>query len=99
MVEANAPTGRPPPIIFPKHTISALTPYNSWAPPLDNLKPVITSSNIRRILLMEHNFLKFSRNPFSGGIQPIFPATGSIIIQAISFLFDSIILLTLLISL
>ena len=41
-----APTGKPPPITFPKQVISASTPNNSCAPPNFDRKPVITSSAI-----------------------------------------------------
>lgn len=40
-------------------------------------------------ILVEQKLRKASKNPFAGGIQPIFPATGSTIIAAIWFLLAS----------
>ena len=42
----NAPTGRPPPMTFPKQLRSGVMPKRSCAPPLARRKPVITSSKI-----------------------------------------------------
>ena len=87
---AKAPTGNPPPITFPKQMMSALMFNNSCAPPLARRNPVITSSKIRRIPLAVHNWRKPSRKPLFGGMQPMFPATGSTMMAAISFLLASI---------
>ena len=77
-----APTGRPPPITFPRHVISGFIPYAFCAPPYDTLKPVITSSNIKMIPYCFVNLLIPLRKPGFGRTQPIFPTTGSRITQA-----------------
>jgi hypothetical protein len=84
---------------FPKQTISAFTENKSCDQPFAKRNPVITSSKISKALFSVQIFLNASKKPFFGGIQPIFPATGSIIIAAISFLFASKRVLTLCISL
>src|SRR5690606_37458148 len=67
--------------------------------PLDSLKPVITSSKINNISLASQTSLSASKKPSVGGTQPILPATGSIIIQAISLGLASINFFTFSISL
>ncbi len=79
----NAPTGSPPPIIFPRHVISGVTPYLSCAPPMPSLKPVMTSSKMRSEPESRVIFLSPSRNPSAGGTTPILAATGSSITAAI----------------
>ena len=81
---AKAPTGSPPPMTFPKVTISAAILRRSCAPPGAKRKPVITSSKISRLSCFEVISFNPSKKPDCGGIQPIFPATGSMIMAAIS---------------
>ena len=83
-----APTGKPPPITFPKQVISALIANSSCAPPNFDLKPVITSSITSKIpfsLVMALNSLI---NSGLGKTTPIFPAIGSINTAAISECFS-----------
>ena len=74
---------------FPKAVRSGFISYNSWAPPKETLKPLITSSNISMELFCEETSLTNSRNDLSAGTKPIFPATGSIIIAAKSLFTSS----------
>jgi len=49
-----APTGRPPPMIFPRQVRSGVILYKFWAPPYATRKPVITSSKMRIIPHLVH---------------------------------------------
>ena len=81
-----APTGIPPPTIFPRVVRSGFMLKYSCAPPIESLKPVITSSNIRRLPFSLVMSLKNSRNPCLGSTTPMLAATGSTITAAISSL-------------
>ena len=61
---------------------SGLTPKRSWAPPRPTRKPVITSSKTSSAPAASQSARRASRNPGSGGTQPMFPATGSTKIAA-----------------
>ena len=61
-------------------------PYISCAPPRETLNPVITSSKISSDLFSEVFFLKSFRKDLLPGTNPIFPAIGSTITAARSFL-------------
>ena len=78
-----APTGSPPPIIFPRQVMSGVTPNSSCAPPLPRRNPVMTSSKMRTAPCFLHVERSRLRKFFSGVTTPMFPATGSIITPAI----------------
>ena len=81
---AKAPTGNPPPITLPYVATSARTPRRSCAPPGAKRNPVMTSSKISNAPWVSHKLRKPSKKPVCGKMHPIFPATGSTIIAAIS---------------
>src|ERR1035438_2059467 len=62
-----APTGSPPPMIFPRAVRSGAIFSISWTPPFARRKPVITSSKIRRAPLLEQDLLRWARNPGVSG--------------------------------
>ena len=72
-----APTGRPPPMILPKHHTSGVTPDQPVAPSTPSRKPVMTSSNNRSAPTRSHSARSPSRKPGTGGTRPMFAATGS----------------------
>ena len=79
----NTARGIPPPTILPRQVKSGLILYSFCAPPLLARNPHITSSKINRAPCAFVTSRKVSRNPSTGGTQPILPATGSTIIHAI----------------
>ncbi len=83
-----APTGNPPPIIFPRVVISGVIPYTSWAPPNGNRNPVITSSKMSTTPYWVQSFRRPWRYSACGSTQPILPTTGSRMRAATSFLFS-----------
>ena len=64
--------------------MSARMSNNSCAPPGASRNPVITSSKINSTPCSSQSLRIPSRKPLTGGIQPMFPATGSIITAASS---------------
>ena len=75
--------GKPPPITLPSVVRSGVTFQRVCAPPYPIRNPVITSSKIRTLPLAVHRARRPPRKPSSGGITPMFAATGSTITQAI----------------
>src|SRR5439155_567974 len=62
-----APTGRPPPMIFPNVVRSGRTPNRSCAPP-HAIRNEMTSSKIRTIPWRSVSARRRGRNPSAGGI-------------------------------
>ena len=85
-----ADNGIPFAIPFPKQDKSGVTPKYFCAPPRENLKPVIISSNIKIILFFLNKSCNSLNQSFSGSVKLI----GSNIIAAILFLLFFIILCT-----
>ena len=77
-----APTGRPPPMILPRHVRSGRTPNTCCAPPAAARNPEITSSNTSSVPARSQSDRSPWRNPACGVTRPMLPAIGSTKIAA-----------------
>ncbi len=78
-----APTGMPPPMIFPSVVRSGRTPETSCTPPRATRKPVMTSSKISTAPCRSQTLRSASRKPGAGSTMFMLPAMGSTMMQAI----------------